>query len=358
MLQQPIDSPYSPASSPGRQIAGANSSGSGYNPPGFLAYNPAPMGGQPQAPGDSNQTGGSNPSQTHVAPQAPQQASKTPMAASSAPQTIPPPQGAPAIGTNGQSATATPAPSVDIQKYNGPMVNEQANPAQGAAQPATSGAAMPAASPAPQTTAANGQPASIANLGSTIDAQLQNPNPYNSANVQQIYGNLQQQMQTQLNQNLAATDANFASRGLYNSSPASDAQSWQRAQYQMGLSNLASNLTQMAGQGQLQGQSLANQAALGFTGQAQNADAQQMEAAIQAANIGLAGAPSYQTGTLGMSYLPTPDFGSVSPQAFQSLGALFANQPTNYSPYGYNPYSMNQQRYAPAGGQYAPAGGR
>jgi hypothetical protein len=123
---------------------------------------------------------------------------------------------------------------------------------------------------------------------------------------------------------------------MFYSTPASDAQSWQRAQYQRAIGSLATNMTQMQAQGQLQGQEQANQAALGFTGQAQNADAQQMEAAIQAGQLGLAGGPTAQTAMYGSAFMPSPDFGSVYPQAFSALGGLFAT-PQQQNPYSYNP---------------------
>jgi hypothetical protein len=101
-------------------------------------------------------------------------------------------------------------------------------------------------------------------------SQLANPNPYNSSNIQQMMQTLNTPIIEQQQQEIAGTQANMASRGLYDSSLAQgNLQDVYTAAGRQQLS-AADTLLQNAAQAQLSGTNSAISNAAGLQGQAQS----------------------------------------------------------------------------------------
>jgi len=104
-------------------------------------------------------------------------------------------------------------------------------------------------------------------LQSLLTGQLQNPNPYNSSNIQTMMQTLNTPIQEQQQQQLAANESNMASRGLANSNINTGFINDINTQAGRQQMNSADMLLQNAAQAQMQGTNSAVSNALGYGNQ-------------------------------------------------------------------------------------------
>lgn len=151
-------------------------------------------------------------------------------------------------------------------------------------------------------------------IGGLLERQLANPSRFGSAQVQQAFTSLDQQLQDQANQANQAAIADAQRRGVFFGTPLTTSQGDIATQLQRGRGDLATNLLlsqAQTGAGDLQ---RAIQNVFQFGGQQQQADQFAAQLGLQTLGLGLEGAPSI--GGAAAQFGGAPQFGGGQQQPF------------------------------------------